>query len=359
MCAMAPGAPQTSPKDVWNKHEQRIENLIKQGYSQLKGENYSAALEAVRTKFFSNYSEKIWFPSLVDHVVKGFIREKRQQLWDAHKALVISNVQDALSPAAREFESYYTEVLLKITFAKFSEHAYPESWQAERFGKLLNELVEKAIGQPILELTNDSGELRDEELVRLYRAGFPKCKTLLLERYNIILRQLVPSIVYAKGICQESEDTVELIKDIAQETSLKLLAGLDTYRFESSFRTWVGTICENEAKTRQRKWDGRSKEGKRKYVSFEDMKYEPEASIPNEDRRVVLRKIIDKHRKQGPRAEKSSNAIEWRYFEGIETAAIAQRLQTTVAYVHQLFSHDYPELRRIALDDFGLSGTDL
>jgi len=67
-------------------------------------------------------------------------------------------------------------------------------------------------------LTNDNGELRDEELVRLYRAGFPKCKTLLLERYDMILRSLAPRIVSAKGICPESTDVNEFAKDVAQLT---------------------------------------------------------------------------------------------------------------------------------------------
>jgi len=47
------------------------------------------------------------------------------------------------------------------------------------------------------------------------------------------------------------------------------------------------------------------------------------------------------------------------HFEYMETTAIAERLNTTPAYVHQLFSHDYPALWRIGLEDFGVSGTDL
>ena len=111
----------------------------------------------------------------------------------------------------------------------------------------------------------------------------------------------------------------------------------------------------------KRKMLGRSEKGIRRYVSFEELQ-EQSATPPvirNLFHREILHKIRDKHRQQGARAEKSDDAIEWRHFERMDTRAIAERLGTTVAYVYQLFSHDYPELRRIGMEDFGISGTDL
>jgi DNA-directed RNA polymerase specialized sigma24 family protein len=288
---------------------------------------------------------------------RQFCQAKQSELWKRHADLAAPIVKQALPPSAREFEEYYTNRLVVLALNQISaEFAYSDS----NFEEWSNRLVRRVIDKPIRNITNDNGELRDEELVRLYRAGFPNCKTLLLERYQTKLRQLAPAIVYAKGICPESEDSVEFVKDVAQDVAVKLLTELDSYHFESAFETWVGAICENVARTKERKTLGRSKAGKRKYVSFEELKQQPTAPIiRDENHRAILRKIIDKHRQQGPRAEKSADAIELRHYEDMDSARIADRLQTTVAYVYQLFSHDYPELKRIALEDFGISGTDL
>ena len=350
-------AQQTSPHDSWDLYERRIVLAVRTMYPHLSAENYDAVLESIRSKLPARYlGDTAAIRDLVSRVADPFIAEKRRLLWEAHKAFILPTIRDMIPAAAREFTIYYTTTLLKHVFDRFN----PETWSSEeKITEKLEKLVGEVVPMATTKLITDKGELCDEELVRLYRAGFPNCKTRLLERYNTKLRQLAPSIVYAKAICPESADPVEFIKDVVQETSVKLLTGLDTYKFESSFETWVGSICENEAYAQQRKLLGRSKQGKRRYVSFEELRQEPEASIPNEDHREILHKIIDKHRQQGPRAAKSTTAIEWRHFEGMDSKAIAERLHTTLAYVYQLFSHDYPELRRIGMEDFGISGTDL
>ena len=45
--------------------------------------------------------------------------------------------------------------------------------------------------------------------------------------------------------------------------------------------------------------------------------------------------------------------------EDLDVEEIAVRLNTTKGYVHKMFSHDYRALRRISIDGFGFSGTDL
>lgn len=296
--------------------------------------------------------------ALFSEEVKIFVRGKRQELWDAHKELLVPIVQKALPPDAREFETYYTDLLLRLVLRRFTTK-FPES--RPNFEEWLKELGKQVVEESTPNLTNDSGELRDEELVSLSRSGFPKCKILLLECYQAKLRPLTSAIVNAKGICPKSEDAVEFAKDVAQEVSLKLLTEVDSYRFQSSFGTWVSAICENEAYSQQRKVLGRSKDGKRQYLSFEELQERSASSpvIQNLARREILHKILGKHRLQGPRALKSTRAIELRHFEDMDTTDIAQVLRTSRAYVDQLFSHDYPQLRKICLEDFGLSGTDL
>ena len=393
LCAMTELHPEKFPQDAWNVYYDHIGSLLKDRLTRMSGptgceKHYWVVLDKVRNSFLRNFSEslrredlqsksanvrsftktrktpqseaflrKISIPSLIDRVVEDFVMSERKRLWEAHKVIAISKLQEALPAAARQFETYYTELLLKfVTFDSF-----PEGRTAEQLEEWLNTDIEKVVATEIPKITNDTGELRDEELVRLYRAKFPNCKTLLLERYQTKLRQLAPAIVYSKDLCPESVDPVEFGNDVAQQTSLKLLEKLDSYRFESSFKTWVGTICENEAEALQRKVLGRSKKWIRRFVSLEELQEQSAAPpvIRNLIHREILHKIRDKHRQQGTRAEKSDDAIELRHFEGKDSRVIAERLDTTVAYVYQLFSHDYRELRRIGMEDFDTSGTDL
>jgi hypothetical protein len=104
-------------------------------------------LKAIRSNFLANYSENVSVASLVSRVGKQFIAEKRQELWEAHRTLIVSMIQEMTPAAAREFEG------------------------------------------AIAKLMTETGELRDEELVRLYRAGFPEGKAMLLERYATKLHQ--------------------------------------------------------------------------------------------------------------------------------------------------------------------------
>ena len=52
-------------------------------------------------------------------------------------------------------------------------------------------------------------------------------------------------------------------------------------------------------------------------------------------------------------------AIVLKYYEDLDAEEVARQLKTTKAYVYQLLSHHYAELRRISIDQFGISGTDL
>ena len=367
--AMAAGTPPKSAQQAWNDLEVRIGHLVSETLSLKSGsqsskKNYDVVFDAVRNYFFSHYSENPWLPSIVDREVATFVRETRQQLWNAHKAFVISNLQESLPPAASEFESYYIDVFLRKLFIQFSEHAYPESWRDDRFEEELKLSIMPTIAHRIVELTNDRGELRDEELVRLHRAGYEKCRTMLLERYATKLHDLTPRIIHVKNLCPSVEDATQYAKDVAQEVSLKLVQKIDSYKLDSQFETWVGSIIENEARTLgTRKYFGRAKAGPRTYVSFEDLEQElaaPEIPIiENREHREILHKALQKHRAGGKKDAKSADAIELRYFDELETPEVAKRIGATESYVAKLFSDDYPKVWQILVDDFGITGTEL
>ncbi len=358
LSAMASGEPKPFPTDPWAEHQWHIEHAIRGVAPQLTGKAYDEVLRTIKDRLVPNQAADD-VSELVRQVATQYVEQKRQELWQAHRPRILSRIQEMFPPAVQEFESHYSSALLDLVFNRLIG-TYPESWPEENFDERLAKIVSEVVPRAIAKLVNDKGELRDEELVSLSRAGFPQCKTRLLERYAALLNGLAAAVIHGKNICPESEDPIEFAKDVAQEVSIKLLENLDSFRFESSFKTWVGTIIENEANTKQRKLLGRSKQGKRRYVSFEELQQQSTMPVIHDlERREILRKAFDKHREGGVHNRKSAFFIELRYFEDMDPSEIAMRQGTTTAYVYRLFSDDYPEIRRICIEDFGMSGTDL
>ena len=128
-----------------------------------------------------------------------------------------------------------------FVFRKF-DAGFPEGRSTDELEEWLKQLAKEVVATEIPKLMNDKEELLDEQLASAYQAGFPRGKTLLLERYATKVHELAPRIISAKGICPESEDPLASAQDVAQEVSLKLVTELDNYRLESSFETWVGRI---------------------------------------------------------------------------------------------------------------------
>jgi RNA polymerase sigma factor (sigma-70 family) len=361
--AMATGAPQPSSFSAWEAYHEKIVEAVRITYPNLNVESYNALLNSIQ----SNFPEKFVgntkaVHGLVLRVATPFIANRRRHPWEANKPLVLSMIREAIPPAAREFEIYYTTHLLDKVFDRF----HPETWPAEEVvADKLKALVDEVASTTTAELTTDSGELCDEELFRLYTAGYEKCRTMLLERYMAKMHELAPRIIHAQHLYPATEDPSQFAKDVAQGASLNLLLKLNSYKGESSFETWVGSIIENEAKGQIRKLIGRKdKHGKRRtYVSFEDLEQELAAPtismIENREHREILNKALDKHAAGGEHNAKSARAIRLRHFDEMDPSNIATVIGAKHSYVYRLFSDDYPAVRRILIEDFGLSGTEI
>lgn len=76
----------------------------------------------------------------------------------------------------------------------------------------------------------------DEELVKLAQAGKQEAFSVLYERYLSPiynrLRALLPP---------------EAVEDVTQEVFIAAVQGLDSYRGQSLFRTWLGAIARHKA----------------------------------------------------------------------------------------------------------------
>ena len=394
LCAMAEFNPGKNPRDAWNQNQDRIQGLVEETLSRISGpsgckKHYEVVLDQVKNYFFSSFSESFWMPDrvddavtrktpqseafwrnisvpcLVDGQVEGFVMLERKRLWEAHKAIVISTLQIALPASARQFEAYYTEFFLpKFVFRKF-DAGFPEGRSTDELEEWLKQLVKEVVATEIPKLINDNGELLDEQLVQLATSHEDEARIQLMERYLPKIRKTVAGIVYTQHVCPPSKDAASFIEDTAQNVCLKIMANLGSYGFEQPFKFWVRAICNNEALAERREEVGRKEVGgkpvPRVYISWEELvEYGSSPVIEeNTERAELLKKIIDKYIKQGRRAKKSWRAIRLKWFEELEVEEIAEKLNTSKDYVYQMFSHDYPELRRISIDDFGLSGTDL
>ena len=87
----------------------------------------------------------------------------------------------------------------------------------------------------------------EETLVQQLRAGEEAAFVTLLERHHAPLLRFLRNYL----------PTAELADDIAQETWLAVLTGIDRFEARSSLRTWIFRIGANRAQTRMRR-EGRS-----------------------------------------------------------------------------------------------------
>jgi RNA polymerase sigma-70 factor (ECF subfamily) len=81
--------------------------------------------------------------------------------------------------------------------------------------------------------------LRDDDLLEQLRAGDDTAFTSLVDTYHPRLVRLARSIVSSGEIAEE----------VAQDTWLAVVRGIDRFEGRSSFRTWLFHICVNRARS--------------------------------------------------------------------------------------------------------------
>jgi RNA polymerase sigma-70 factor (ECF subfamily) len=92
-----------------------------------------------------------------------------------------------------------------------------------------------------------AGTARDDEIVRALRAGEESAFVVLVEQYHPSLVRLAAIYVRDRAVAEE----------VAQETWLAMLRGLDRFEQRSSLKTWLFRILVNRARTRGKR-EGRS-----------------------------------------------------------------------------------------------------
>ncbi len=155
-------------------------------------------------------------------------------------------------------------------------------------------------------------------------------------------------------------DEPQACEDVVQETMIKAIRGLATYRGEAALFSWMCQICRNEISNYFHRY-GRKEE---KMVSLDDDPNLRAAleSLGSDDaddvvNRLTIEKIVQLTLDYLP--DKYSKALEWKYLEGLSVDEIAERLDTGVvaaqsilARARNAFRKGYGDVQR----ELGVSG---
>ena len=133
--------------------------------------------------------------------------------------------------------------------------------------------------------------LTDEELVRLVRGRDDVAVRIITKRYNRRLYRIARSILRNDA---EAEDVV-------QETYVRAFTGLDMFRGDAAFGTWITRIAMNEALGRLRRrrptvdWETYgANRPKAEIIHFPaSATDDPEQSMAQSEIRAVLEQAID------------------------------------------------------------------
>lgn len=280
-------------------------------------------------------------------------------VWEDHEKYVRQLLLDNLPQTVREFGQWikdcYVEKLLPLAHKEFLETVHTYDGKASIPG-WLNELAKRVV-KSNFKAIRGTEPLADEETVRRIQAGSETADELM-GRFLPRIQEITRRIVFTKGICPRHLDADAFIGDVVGEASRKVIGGLPTYRFAAPFKYWVETICEHVAYDLRHKELGQAAAGAREYISWDEFQNSYFDASMEDTSGILVRQLIDEHGKQGPRAEKSKDALVFTYYEGLSAKEVAEKLATTPAYVNQLISHDYRELRKMA-EKHGLRGSDL
>jgi DNA-directed RNA polymerase specialized sigma24 family protein len=182
----------------------------------------------------------------------------------------------------------------------------------------------------------------------------PSIQALWDENYELV-RSQVKRVAYLRPNYIAVEEFCDSTLSRVYQNFMRRASGFDGRNWE----VWLYKLVQSTARDEVRAIIGRST-ATRVFVPLDELDTLPGVSpAAKPDHTEIIQQVLDLHEKEGRRAAKSTKAIRLRYYQGNTTEEVARQLDTTKAYVEQLFSHDYPKLYKILRDKFGLDGKSL
>lgn len=179
--------------------------------------------------------------------------------------------------------------------------------------------------------TSPTRALPDEELVPLARAGKPEAMDELVSRHYQGAYRV------ALAILRDEEGAA----DVAQDAFLKAFRGLEGFRGDASFRTWLLTIVANEARGAFRKV-GRRKETELDAAGpLASEAEDPQGRLEKEEEVARVRHLLERL------PEKQRRAVTLRVFEALSFREIGALIDSTEGAARVNYHHGIRRLREM------------
>lgn len=190
-------------------------------------------------------------------------------------------------------------------------------------------------------LAADSDRAADALLVEQLRAGDQAAYEALLARFE----QPVYNLVYRMLDCPEDVD------DVVQEVFVKVFRNLDSFRGDSSLKTWIYRIAFNEA-SNHRRWVLRHRGHEVGLESGEDGSFSLEDRLPDRGRSAFERMVDIETRQAVEEALQKVSpvfraAVILRDIEDLSYEEIAEVLQISLGTVKSRILRGREQLRRV------------
>ena len=173
--------------------------------------------------------------------------------------------------------------------------------------------------------------MSDEELVRRARAGEQTAMNRLVDRHHAAAFRVAVSLV----------SDPDLAQDVAQDAFLKAFRGLDGFRGDATFRTWMLTIVANTAKGALRKAMRRRETALEGVAPVES----PEASP--EDRAAIGEEATRARALLAQLPEKQRMSVQLRVDEGLSFREIGEVIGSSEGAARVNYFHGIRRLREL------------
>jgi RNA polymerase sigma-70 factor (ECF subfamily) len=179
--------------------------------------------------------------------------------------------------------------------------------------------------------TSLSSALSDEELVSLAKAGQTEAMDELVSRHYASAYRV------ALGILRDEDGAA----DVSQDAFLKAFRGLETFREEASFKTWLLTITANEARGVLRKASRRKETDLERAGPMASKEATAQDSLEVVEEEARVRALLD----QLP--EKQKEAVILRVFEGMSFREVGAIIGSSEGAARVNYHHGIRRLREL------------
>lgn len=127
--------------------------------------------------------------------------------------------------------------------------------------------------------------------------------------------------------------------DLAQETFVKALRSLDSFRGDSSFRTWLLAIARNEFKGAYRQWNRRREQSLESAAQVADERIDPEGDVVENSEVERIREHLERL------PEKQRLSVSLRIFDGLSFREVGEATGSSEGAARVNFHHGIRRLR--------------